>query len=127
MMEYEGYLARVEFDDEADIFHGEVVNIRDVVTFQGRTVSQLRKAFRDSVDDYIAFCRERGEPPEKPYSGHFVVRISPELHRAVSIAAARKGRSLNAWVARQLADALNAPSAPNEITPPLKGTPAGRA
>jgi predicted HicB family RNase H-like nuclease len=106
MMEYKGYLATVEFDDQADIFHGEVVNIRDVVTFQGRTVPQLRKAFRDSVEDYLAFCHERGEAPEKPYSGKFVVRISPALHRAVSIAAARKGKSLNAWVAERLGEAV---------------------
>lgn len=106
MMEYKGYLASVEFDDEADIFHGEVVNIRDVVTFQGRTVPQLRKAFRGSVEDYLAFCRERGEEPEKPYSGKFVVRISPQLHRAVSIAAARKRKSLNAWVGERLGEAV---------------------
>ena len=106
MMEYKGYLARVEFDDEADLFHGEVINIRDVVTFQGRTVPQLRKALRDSIEDYLAFCRERGEQPDKPYSGKFVVRISPELHRAASIEAARKGKSLNAWVAEHLTDAV---------------------
>lgn len=106
MMEYKGYLAGVEFDDEADIFHGEVVNIRDVVTFEGKTVAQLRKAFRDSVEDYLAFCKERGEAPDKPHSGRFLVRISPALHRAVSIEAARSGKSLNAWVAERLDEAV---------------------
>ena len=38
MMEYKGYIARVEFDDEADILHGEVINTRDVITFQGISV-----------------------------------------------------------------------------------------
>ena len=60
MMEYKGYLSRVEFDDEANIFHGEVINIRDVVTFQGKSVDELRQAFADSVEDYMAFCAERG-------------------------------------------------------------------
>jgi predicted HicB family RNase H-like nuclease len=66
MIEYKGYLSRVEFDDEANIFHGEVINIRDVITFQGKTVDELRKAFEDSVEDYLAFCAERGEEPDKP-------------------------------------------------------------
>ena len=65
-MEYKGYLARAEFDDEADIFHGQVINIRDVVTFQGRSVDELCQAFEDSVQDYLAFCAERGEEPESP-------------------------------------------------------------
>ena len=61
MMEYKGYIGNVEFDDDASIFHGEVINLRDVVTFQGSTVTELRKAFRDSVDDYLEFCAERDE------------------------------------------------------------------
>jgi len=101
-MEYKGYVAKVEFDDEANIFHGEVVNIRDVVTFQGRSVDELRLAFEESVDDYLAFCAERGEEPEKPFSGRFVVRLSPEQHRQISLAAKRAGKSLNAWVIERL-------------------------
>ena len=62
-MEYKGYVGRVEFDDEAGIFHGEVVNIRDVVTFQGKSLDELNRAFRESVDDYLAFCERRGEAP----------------------------------------------------------------
>jgi predicted HicB family RNase H-like nuclease len=66
MMEYKGYLARVEFDDEANPFHGEVINIRDVIAFQGKSVGELRQAFEDSVEDYLAFCAERGEEPDQP-------------------------------------------------------------
>ena len=102
MMEYKGYIGKVDFDDEAGIFHGEVVNIRDVVTFQGQSVVELKKAFHESVDDYLAFCSERGEDPDRPFSGQFVTRISPELHRQVNLAAAVSGKSLNAWVAEQL-------------------------
>jgi predicted HicB family RNase H-like nuclease len=61
MMEYKGYTGKVEFDAEAEILHGEVVGIRDVVTFQGRSVKEIEKAFRDSVDDYLDFCRELRE------------------------------------------------------------------
>ena len=98
MMEYKGYIGNVEFYDEADIFHGEVINLRDVVTFQGETVEQLRKAFQDSIDDYLEFCCERGEAPEKPYSGKFMVRIEPELHRAVALRAKLTHKSLNTWI-----------------------------
>jgi predicted HicB family RNase H-like nuclease len=102
MMEYKGYIGKVEFDDQAGIFHGEVVNTRDVITFQGESVAELKKAFRESVDDYLAFCKERGEEPDKPFSGQFVTRIPPELHRQVNLAASLAGKSLNAWVADQL-------------------------
>ena len=105
MMEYKGYFAKVEFDDEADIFHGEVVNLRDVVTFQGQTVDELHKAFRDSIDDYLAFCAERGEEPEKPYSGKFMVRVEPELHKTIALKARQDGTSLNSWVHDTLAKA----------------------
>jgi predicted HicB family RNase H-like nuclease len=102
MMEYKGYVARVEFDDEAGIFHGEVINTRDVITFQGTSVEELRQALRDSVEDYLKFCSERGEEPERPFSGKFVVRLTPEQHRKVYLAARRTGKSLNAWVAETL-------------------------
>ena len=105
MMEYKGYVGRVEFDDEAEIFHGEVVNLRDVITFQGRSVDELRQAFADSVEDYLAWCAERGKSPEKPFSGKFVVRLDPEVHRSISAAAREQGKSLNAWVAERLASA----------------------
>jgi len=103
MMEYKGYFARVEFDDKANIFHGEVINLRDVITFEGESVDELRKAFADSVEDYLEFCAERGEDPEKPYSGKFLVRVEPELHKTLVIQARRNGKSLNKWVS----DALN--------------------
>jgi predicted HicB family RNase H-like nuclease len=110
-MDYKGYIGKVEFDDEAAIFHGEVINTRDVITFQGESVSELTQAFHDSVDDYLVFCKERGEAPDKPFSGQFVTRISPELHRQVNVAAAVSGKSLNAWVAEQLQAAASAKTA----------------
>lgn len=106
MMEYQGYIGKIEFDNEASIFHGEVINTRDVITFQGKSVAELKKAFRESVDDYLAFCAERGEEPDKPFSGQFVARVSPDLHRRASLAASIAGKSLNAWVAEQLESAV---------------------
>jgi predicted HicB family RNase H-like nuclease len=102
MMQYKGYTGKVEFDDEADIFHGEVIGVRDVITFQGRTVDQVKKAFKESVDDYLAFCVKRGEEPEKPFTGKFMVRIPPDLHRKVYVAAKQSGASLNSWILQTL-------------------------
>ena len=98
MLNYKGYLGHVEFDEEADIFHGEVINTRDVITFQGENVKELKKAFIDSVEDYIEFCEERGETPEKPFSGKFNVRLDPVLHREAFVAAKQAGISLNSWI-----------------------------
>ena len=66
MMHYEGYVAILELDEEGGFFHGEVVTARDVLTFQGRTPAALRKAFKDTIEDYVAWCRARGKEPEKP-------------------------------------------------------------
>ena len=101
-MTHQGYEALVAYDEEAEIFHGEVMNLRDIITFQGRSVAELKQAFAESIADYLAFCRERGEDPEKPYSGQFLVRVDPPLHRAVVTAAKREGISLNKWVAAAL-------------------------
>ena len=106
MMEYKGYVGKVEFDDEAGIFHGEVLDTRDVITFQGQSVAELKTAFQGSIDDYLAFCEQRGEEPNKPFSGQFVTRIPPELHRQVNLAASISGKSLNAWVVEQLQTAV---------------------
>ncbi len=102
MIEYKGYLASTEFDDEANLFHGEIVNVRDVITFQGRSVDELRQALRESVEDYLAFCAERGEEPEKPFSGRLTLRLSPEQHRRVVLAAEKEGRDVDAWAAETL-------------------------
>ena len=103
MMQYKGYLGKVELDADAKLLHGEVVGIRDVVTFQGASAKEVEKAFRDSVDDYLAFCKERGEEPDKPCSGRFVVRIDSDLHRKVNMLASASGKSLNSFVAESLA------------------------
>ena len=101
-MTHDGYVATIELDQEAMLFHGEVINTRDVLTFQGRTLDELKIAFADTIGDYIDWCRERGKEPQRPYSGNFTIRISPELHRRVATAAARSGKSVNTFVAETL-------------------------
>lgn len=103
MMTHKGYKGSVRFDDEGEIFHGEVVGLRDVVTFQGRTVDELKRAFQDSVDDYLEFCASRGEEPDKPFSGRFLLRVEPSLHRRLVELSVSEGESLNSWIANRLA------------------------
>ncbi len=107
MMEYKGYIGKIEMDDEAGILFGEVINIRDVITFEGTSVEEVQTAFRESVDDYLAFCAERGENPEKPFSGKFVVRLPVELHRQAYIQAKLADQSLNGWITEVIQTALN--------------------
>jgi predicted HicB family RNase H-like nuclease len=107
MIQYKGYLARVEFDDEMNIFHGEVINTRDVITFQGRSVEELKKAFEDSVDDYLAFCAERSEEPDKPFSGRLTVLLSPDQHKKVVLAAEKAGKNVNTWITETLTHAVH--------------------
>ena len=103
MMQYKGYYGMiVELDPSTDVISGEVVGIRDVVTFQGRSPKALLKAFKESVDDYLDFCKVRGEQPDKPFSGKFVVRAAPETHRQISILARTSGQSLNSWIVERL-------------------------
>jgi predicted HicB family RNase H-like nuclease len=101
-MTYKGYQGKAELDEKAGVFHGEVINTRDVITFQGSSVKELKRAFEDSVDDYLEFCASRGEDPEKPFSGKFLVRVPPEVHRQIMTEARRQGKSLNAYVAEKL-------------------------
>jgi predicted HicB family RNase H-like nuclease len=97
-MLYKGYTGIVELDEESQVLSGRVIGLRDVITFEGEAVGEVMQAFRDSVDDYLEFCAKRGESPEKPYSGQFVLRLDPALHRQLALAAEEETTSLNALI-----------------------------
>ena len=107
MMEYKGFIGNVEFDSDARIFHGDVINTRDVITFQGKTVDEIETAFRESIEDYLDWCKSEGSEPEKPYSGKFNLRLSPELHREAAITAKKLHMSLNSFVEKAITDELS--------------------
>lgn len=106
MMEYKGYIGNVEYDSDAKIFHGEVINTKDVITFQGISVDEIEDAFRESIDDYVEWCLADGVSPEKPYSGKFNLRLSPELHKNIAIAAKNMKLSINKFVEQAIIDEL---------------------
>lgn len=99
---YAGYASRIEFSSEDECFIGHIAGIKDVVGFHGETVSELKAAFEESVDDYLNTCKKVGKTPQKPYSGKLMLRISPEIHAAVATAAELSGQSINQWVAEAL-------------------------
>lgn len=107
-MEYKGYIGTVTYDDTDEIFHGRVINVPDTITFQGRSVEELRAALEESVEDYLELCAEDGVEPQKPFSGKIPLRLDPELHREVAVAASREGKSLNKFVKDVLAEAVTA-------------------
>lgn len=100
MLQYKGYTGIVEPED--GVFAGRVIGLRDVITFEGASFVEVEKAFRASVDDYLDFCAERGEAPDRPYSGKIPLRVSPEIHRRAAIRAAAEGVSLNQWIVRRI-------------------------
>jgi predicted HicB family RNase H-like nuclease len=100
MLEYKGYIGTIEPED--GVFFGRVAGLRDVITFEGTTFAEVEQAFRDSIDDYLTFCAERGEPADRPYSGRIPLRVSPDTHRRAAMRAQAEGLSLNQWIARRI-------------------------
>ena len=100
MLEHKGYIGTIEAEDGA--FSGRVAGLRDVITFEGATFAEVERAFRDSIDDYLAFCAKRSEAPDRSYSGKIPLRVDPELHRRAAARAQAEGLSLNQWIARRI-------------------------
>jgi predicted HicB family RNase H-like nuclease len=97
----------VEYSLEDECFFGKIVDISDLVTFEGGNISSLKKAFHEAVDDYITDCEKIGKVPLKEYEGSFNVVLPPELHKEAAIAAIRRGISLNDFVAKAITDELS--------------------
>ncbi|MDD9909135.1 MAG: type II toxin-antitoxin system HicB family antitoxin [Ahrensia sp.] len=96
-MTYQGYTARIDYDDEDQIFVGRIAGIRDGVGFHADSVETLRAAFEEAVDDYIETCAKIGKQPQKAYSGKVMFRIDPDTHRKAALAAELENKSLNQW------------------------------
>lgn len=102
-MEYQEYLAGpIAFDPDDGVFSGTVLGPKDVIHFEDLDAASLTQSFRDGIDDYLAFCAERGETPDKPFAGNILVRTTPDLHRKAALRAEVEGVSLSQWVARQI-------------------------
>ena len=104
-MMYKGYAARIDYSDDDGCFVGRVGGIRDLITFHGETITELRRAFEEAVAFYLTTCAERGETPNKLYSGKVMLRLPPEVQVHATMMGAAHGKSLNQWAAEVLANA----------------------
>lgn len=120
-MIYKGYTARVEYSDEDELFIGRIAGIDDVIGFHGESVNELKAAFVEAVDDYMETCDKLGRQPQKTYSGRFVVRVEPDVHARVAVAAQAEGKSLNLWVSEAIASAAM-PIAANIVAKKIRKT-----
>ena len=97
-LHYKDYIGSVEFSETDAVFHGKVVGIKSLISFEGDSVSAIIDDFHNAVDEYLEFCVETGNQPEKPFKGSFNVRIGTDLHRKAALAASARGISLNTLV-----------------------------
>ena len=105
-MKYKGYEAEIKFDNDANVFYGQILNSSAVIHFRGSSVEELNISFRESVDDYLLLCEELGASPERPFSGEFRVRISPDLHRRVFLRAKEENLSINKFAIKAFEEKL---------------------
>ena len=106
MMEYKDYVAGpITFDPEENTFSGTVAGLKDVIHFEGSSAKELTRAFRESIDEYLAYCHDKGLEPDRPYNGKILVRTEPTLHRKAVLRAAAEGISLSSWISRQIESA----------------------
>ena len=105
-MKYQGYAARIEYSDDDGLFIGHVAGIRDVIGFHGESVSELREAFEEAIDDYLATCDKLGREPQRPFSGKLSLRLDPQLHAQVAIKAELSNQSINQWVVERLGEVV---------------------
>ena len=106
IMKYKDYIANIEYDDEDNIFIGHLIGIKDIVSFHGSTVDDLKNAFHESVDNYIAISEETGRSAQKPYSGKLMLLISPNSHATVATVAQIHGKSINQLASDTLEKAI---------------------
>ncbi|WP_046369265.1 type II toxin-antitoxin system HicB family antitoxin [Flavihumibacter petaseus] len=104
---YKNYLATVHFSAEDDVFVGKVLTTADLISFEGSSVRELKKAFHEAVDDYLELCEELGKEPDKTYKGTFNVRVPAELHKDAAVFAATKNISLNDFIKTAIDFALS--------------------
>jgi predicted HicB family RNase H-like nuclease len=95
LMTVDGYNAKIEYDPEIDMFRGEILGLTGGADFYGKNPEELRSEFKNSLNVFLAVCEEKGIDPRRSYSGKFNLRIPPELHEKLAIAAQAEGKSIN--------------------------------
>jgi predicted HicB family RNase H-like nuclease len=97
-LHYKNYTGSVVFSEEDAVFHGKVIGIKALISFEGESVNAITNDFHKAVDEYLKFCAAKGKEAEKPFKGSFNVRINANLHRKLALTASARGVSLNSLV-----------------------------
>jgi len=95
LMTVDGYRAKIEYDEELDVFRGEILGLNGGADFFGKNPKELRTEFKKSLRVFLEVCKEKGIEPRRHFSGKFNLRISPELHERLAIEAQAQGKSIN--------------------------------
>ncbi len=106
MMTVDGYHAKIEYDEDLDLFRGEILGLNGGADFYGKDPAELRQEFRNSLTVFLEVCREKGIEPHRRFSGKFNLRIPPELHERLALAAQAEGKSINTLAQEALEERL---------------------
>lgn len=102
VLKFKDFIGSVHFSAADDCFFGRIEGIDDLVSFEGRDVDELKRSFREAVEDYVELCRAAGKPLQKSCKGSFNVRMPAELHQKAARKSALLGISLNQLVQRAI-------------------------
>ena len=102
ILTYKGYLTKIEYSSEDGVLFGKIEGINDLILFDSENASEIEAKFQEAVDDYLAYCQEKGKEPDKNFKGQFNVRVSRELHRELYLFGVRNNQSLNSVVEEAL-------------------------
>lgn len=94
-LKYKGYTGTVEIDLNDDILFGHVLFIDDFISFEGQTIRELQESFKNTIDEYLEDCKALGLKPNKPLSGQFSIRTTPDNHKKLAEEAADADLSIN--------------------------------
>jgi predicted HicB family RNase H-like nuclease len=108
LMSVDGYYARIEYNSDTDLFRGEILGLSGGADFYGANPDELRREFKKSLEVFLEVCKEQGIEPRRQFSGKFNLRIPPELHEQLAMAAEAQGKSLNALAQETLQKSVSA-------------------
>lgn len=106
-LEYKGYLGTVEYSSEDQLLFGKVQFVDSLLTYDGNTIPEIEAAFRETIDNYLEFCKEIGKLPEKSFNGGFNVRVGSDLHKKIARESFKQGLSLNEFTIKALESAVD--------------------
>lgn len=105
-LKYKGYIGTVGYSEEDEVFFGKVEGVNALINFEGESVKELKKAFEEAIDDYLAYCETEGLSPDKTYTGVLNIRISPDIHSRIAALARETGTTINGYIKQALENQL---------------------